>query len=142
MAIKSTLEHLTAFEENDRLDKLQERTPEDYVDFRLLYDPNVVSPWSEGPNELVRFYFTAEELNEFYVPITFPKPLEGDMRSTPIGRPMNDDETSWADAGGGDYRIEGNVDIDGHELDVLWYQEADDPDEMPIVVAEIVGTAT
>lgn len=143
MSTASTLEHLTAFEDNDRLEELTDRTPNDRVDFKLLYDPQVVTPWSEGPNELTRLYFDADELDGFYVPITFPEQLDSDMRSTPIGRPVadgddaDDGERSWADAGGGDYRIEGTVEIDGHEFDVMWYRDSPDAEEVPIVATEI-----
>lgn len=143
MSTASTLEHLTAFEDNDRLEELKDRTPNDRVDFRLLYDPEVVNPWSKGPNELTRLYFDAVELGDFYVPIDFPEQLDADIRSTPIGRPVADSDDaddggrSWADAGGGDYRIEGNVEIDGHEFDVMWYRDSPDAEEVPIVAAEI-----
>lgn len=141
MSTKSPLEHLTAFEDNDRLDELKERTPEDRLDFRLLYDPEVVSPWSENPNDVTRLYFDDDQLDGFYVPITFPEQLEEGVRSTPIGRPSSDDDgdRSWAEAGGGDYRIEEGVEIDGNTFDVMWYQESDGADEVPIVAAEVAG---
>ena len=47
MATESDLQHLTAFEDNDRLAELKDRTPEDRIDFRLLYDEQVVNPWSD-----------------------------------------------------------------------------------------------
>lgn len=146
MSTESTLEHLTAFEENDRLEELKDRTPEDRIDFRLLYDPQVVNPWSEGPNELTRLYFNADRLDGFYVPINFPERLGGDTRSTPIGRPQSDDGAddeaeSWSDAGGGEYRIEEGVEIAGEEFDVMWYQESDGADEV-VVVAAAVGDTT
>lgn len=143
MSTQSTLEHLTAFEDNDRLEELKDRTPEDRLDFRLLYDPEVVSAWSENPNDITRLYFNADRLDGYYVPITFPEQLEEGMRSTPIGRPESDDddggERSWEEAGGGDYRIEEEVTIDGHEFDVMWYTESDNADEIPLVAAEVDG---
>lgn len=131
MASESDLQHLTAFEDNDRLEELKDRTPEDRIDFRLLYDPEVVNPWSEGPNELVRLYFNADRLDGFYVPIDFAERLEDDVRSTPIGRPTTDDDDegdSW-DEVGGDYRVEQSVEIDGNTFDLLWYRESEDGDE-------------
>lgn len=142
MSTQSTLEHLTAFEDNDRLAELKPRVPEDRVDFRLLYDPQVLSPWSEGSKELTRLYFDADRFDGFYVPINFPERLQKDARSTPIGRPMTDEDTegTWSETGG-DYRIEEGVEIGDREYDVMWYRESDDADEVPIVAAEIAESA-
>ena len=142
MASESTLEHLTAFEDNDRLEELKDRVPDDRLGFRLLYDPQVLDPWSEGPNELTRLYFTADSLDGFYVPIDFPERLEEGIRSTAIGRPTTDDgdgEGAWTEAGGGDYRIEEDVEIGGNEFDVMWYRETDDADETAVVATELRG---
>lgn len=145
MATASTLDHLTTFDDNDRLDELKDRTPDDRLDFRLLYDPGVVNPWSKGPNELTRLYFNDDELDDYYVPITFPERLEEDVRSTPIGRPIHDDDDgddadTFEAAGGGEYEIEEDVDIDGHQFDVLRYQSSDEADERIIIAAEIDET--
>lgn len=143
MATTSILEHLTAFEDNDRLEELINRTPDDRLDFRIFYDQDVVNPWSENPNEITRLYFNADRLDDIYVPIRFPERLEEDARSTPIGRPKTDDDGDGVvdEINGGSYRIEEGIDIDGNEFDVLWYQESDDADEIPVIAAELGGRA-
>ena len=139
----SALQHLTAFEDNDRLEELKDRTPEDRLDFRLLYDAQVVSPWSKNPNDITRLYFTDDRLDDFYVPINFPERLEEEARSTPIGRPTTDDdaEHSW-DEVGGDYRIEQGAEIDGHTFDLLWYRESEGDEDETVVVAADFGETT
>lgn len=137
----SAIQHLTAFEDNDRLDELKDRTPEDRIDFRLLYDAQVVSPWSKNPNDITRLYFNGDRLDDFYVPINFPERLEEETRSTPIGRPPTDDdaEQSWEEVGG-DYRIEQGAETDGHTFDLMWYRGSEDGDEAVIVAADFGET--
>ena len=139
MPSESDIQHLTEFEQNDDIENLADRTPDDAVTFDLYYDGRVVNPWSKGPNELVRLYFNDDEYDDSYVPIDFAEQIEDDVRSTPIGRPMRDDDSdqsrddpeSWDDLDG-EFRAEQGAEIDGHEFDLLW---RDDGDGEEVVVA-------
>ena len=127
MASESDIQQLTEFEDNDRLDELGDRAPDDAVEFDLYYDGRVVNPWSKGPNELVRLYFNDDERGDSYIPINNPENIEEGVRSTPIGRPMRDDNDdqsrdqpeSWDDLDG-EFELEQNVEIAGHAFDLLW----------------------
>ncbi|PSP73181.1 hypothetical protein BRC86_09910 [Halobacteriales archaeon QS_3_64_16] len=131
MPATSDIRHLTEFEDDDALAHLQDRTPEDRIDFDLLYDAQRVQPWSEGSNEIVRLYFADERLDGCYVPIDFAEALSEDMRSTPLGDPTSNDadEIDWSDVAD-ECRLEDE--IDGHEFDLLYYTGVEDED---IVVA-------
>ena len=131
MPATSDIRHLTEFEDDDALAHLQDRTPEDRIDFDLLYDAQRVQPWSEGSNEIVRLYFAHERLDGCYVPIDFAEALSEDMRSTPLGDPTSNDadEIDWSDVAD-ECRLEDE--IDGHEFDLLYYTGVEDED---IVVA-------
>lgn len=136
MTNDTAIRHLTVFEDNDRLEELKDRMPDDRIDFRLLYDGEVVSPWSKNPNEITRLYFNDDRLGDFYVPIDFPEQLEEETRSTPIGRPTtDDDQKSWGEVDD-DYRIEQGTEIDGHEFDLLWYRQSEEDDENVIAAAD------
>ena len=144
MASESDIQHLTEFERNDDIEDLADRSPDDAEEFDLYYDGRVVNPWSKGPNELVRLYFNDDANDDTYVPIDFAERIEEDVRSTPIGRPMEDDNddqsrddpASWDDLSA-DYRVEQNADVDGHDFDLLWRSEGDD--ETVVVAAEFDG---
>lgn len=140
MASETDIQQLTEFEDDDKLDELADRNPDETVPFDLYYDGRVVSPWSKGPNELVRLYFNDDERSDEYVPIEAAERIEEDVRSTPIGRPMRnddgqsrDDPESWDDLDG-EFRVEQGAEIQGHEFDLLWH--GDDGDETVIVAAE------
>lgn len=141
MATESDIQHLTAFEDNDRLTELGDRDPDDATDFDLYYDGRVVNPWSKGPNELVRLYFNDDEQGDYYVPVDAAETIDEDVRSTPIGRPMRDDDSdesrddpaSWDDLDG-EFEVEQGAEIGGHEFDLLWHGESE-ADEV-LVAAE------
>ncbi|WP_435177521.1 hypothetical protein [Halorussus sp. AFM4] len=144
MASESDIQQLTEFEENDDIEDLADRSPDDAVEFDLYYDGRVVNPWSKGPNELVRLYFNDDADDDVYVPIDFAERIEEDVRSTPIGRPMADDDddqsrddpASWDDLSA-DYRVEQDAVIGDHRFDLLWRGEGDD--ESVVVAAEFDG---
>jgi hypothetical protein len=133
MPTTSDIRHLTEFEDDDALAQLRDRAPEDRIDFDLLYDAQRVQPWSEGSNEIVRLYFADERLDGCYVPIDFAEELSEDMRSTPLGDPTSNDadEIDWSDVAD-ECRLEDDVEIDGHEFDLLYYTGGEDED---IVIA-------
>ena len=91
MPMTSDIRHLTEFEDDDALAQLQDRTPDDRVDFDLFYNAQRVQPWSEGSNEISRLYFAGERLDGCYIPINFAERLSEDMRSTPLGDPTSND---------------------------------------------------
>lgn len=130
MPSESDIQHLTEFEQNDSIEGLADRTPDDTVAFDLYYDGRVVTPWSKGSNELVRLYFNDDERSDSYVPIEFAEEIEDDVRSTPIGRPMEDDDDpqsrddpeSWEDLDG-EFEVEQAAEIDGYEFDLLWHDD-------------------
>ena len=129
MPTTSDIRHLTEFEDDDAFAQLQDRTPEDRIDFDLLYDAQRVQPWSEGSNEITRLYFADERLDGCYVPVSFAEELSEDMRSTPLGDPASNDsdEIDWRDVAD-ECRLEDSVEIDGHEFDLLYYTGGDDED--------------
>ena len=129
MPTTSDIRHLTEFEDDDALAQLQDRTPEDRIDFDLLYDAQRVQPWSEGSNEIARLYFADERLDGCYVPVNFAEELSEDMRSTPLGDPTSNDadEIDWSDVAD-ECRLEDDVEIDGHEFDLLYYTGGEDED--------------
>ncbi len=134
---EADVRHLTRFQTDDAPEELAERVPDDRVEFELFYDGQYVTPWAEGPTEMVRLYFTDDEYDDAYVPVNFAEQLEADLRSTPIGRPTvddDDDEDALADLQDR-YRIQEDATVDGHSFDLLWFA-AEDDDETVIVATD------
>lgn len=137
MATASDIRHLTEFKDDDALAQLQDRTPDDRVDFDLYYDAQRVQPWSEGSNEITRLYFADKRLDGLYVPVNFAEQLSEDLRSTPLGDPTSNDadEIDWPDIAD-ECELEDGVEIDDHEFDLLRYTGADSDEETVIVAAD------
>lgn len=87
-------------------------------------------------------YFADERLDGLYVPVNFAERIEEDLRSTPIGDPTSNDadEIAWTDVEDS-CRLEDDVEINGHEFDLLWYTGAESDDETVIVAADFGETA-
>jgi hypothetical protein len=140
MTTTSDIRHLTEFEDDDALAQLQDRTPEDRVDFDLFYDAQRVQPWSEGSNEITRLYFADERLDGCYIPVNFAERLSEDFRSTPLGDPTSNDadEIDWSDVAD-ECRLEDDVEIDGHEFDLVHCTGAESDEEVVIAAADFGG---
>lgn len=132
---EADVRHLTKYQRDEDAEDLAERVPDDRVAFDLFYDGQYVSPWDEGPHEMVRLYLNDHD--DVYVPVNFAEKLEEDLRSTPIGRPTVDDGDDEGDVADLDdrYRIQEDATIDGHSFDLLWF-ESEDGDETVVAAAD------
>jgi hypothetical protein len=99
MAPESDIQQVTESEDSERIEDRGDRTPDDSVDFDRYFDGRAVNPWSKGPTELVRLYFHDDEQGDSYVPVNPAENIKEGVRSSPIGRPMpddNDDQSLYA----------------------------------------------
>jgi hypothetical protein len=65
------------------------------------------------------------------------------MRSTPLGDPTSNDadEVSWNEFAD-ECRLDDDIEIDGHEFDLLWYASADGDNEEVVIAAADFGDAS